>query len=79
VVGVKDFGAFIQIPGCDMRALLHISEIAPERIRAVEDVVNVGDSVDVMFLGRDNRGMLKVSRKAALVKKNENSSAAQEE
>jgi polyribonucleotide nucleotidyltransferase len=66
VVGVKDFGAFIQIPGCDMRALLHISEIAPQRIRAVEDVVKMGESLDVVFLGRDNRGMLKVSRKAVL-------------
>jgi len=77
VVGVKDFGAFIQIPGCDMRALLHISEIAPERIRAVEDVLQMGDSVKVVFLGRDNRGMLKVSRKAALAMKDNSSSSSE--
>ncbi|KAL4535432.1 hypothetical protein Ndes2526B_g06327 [Nannochloris sp. 'desiccata'] len=79
VVGVKDFGAFIQIPGCDMRALLHISEIAPQRIRAVEDVVKVGDSVEVVFLGRDNRGMLKVSRKAALAMNNSSSVSSSSE
>jgi polyribonucleotide nucleotidyltransferase len=78
VVGLKDFGAFIQIPGCDMRALLHISEMAQQRIRAVEDVVKVGDLVKVVFLGRDHRGMLKVSRKAALTMNMDSSSSLEE-
>lgn len=71
VIAVKDFGAFVMVPGCDMRAMLHVSEIAPERIRAVEDFFKTGDLLDVVFLGRDDRGTLRVSRKAALALKGE--------
>jgi polyribonucleotide nucleotidyltransferase len=68
VAAVKDFGAFVTLPGSEARALLHISEVALERIRAVEDVLKPGDEVEVAFLGRDARGAFRVSRKAALLK-----------
>lgn len=68
VVGVKDFGAFVALPGSDVHALLHVSEVATERIRSVEDVLSMGQEVDVEFVGRDNRGGLRVSRKAVLLK-----------
>ena len=76
VVMVKDFGAFVQVPGCDVRAMLHISEIAVERIRAVEDYLKVGDEVEVVFMGRDNRGSLRVSRKAAIAMLKEGNSGS---
>jgi polyribonucleotide nucleotidyltransferase len=66
IVALKDFGAWVAFPGSAAHALLHISEVAMTRIRAVEDVLAAGQSVEVVFMGRDNRGTLRVSRKAAL-------------
>jgi polyribonucleotide nucleotidyltransferase len=68
VVGIKEFGAFIEIlPGKD--GLLHISEIADYRVKQVEDVIKLGDEVWVKVLGIDDRGKIKLSRKAALAEK----------
>ena len=68
VVGIKEFGAFVEIlPGKD--GLLHISEIADRRINNVEDVLKMGDEVDVKVLGIDDRGKVKLSRRAALAEK----------
>lgn len=65
VVGIKEFGAFVEIlPEKD--GLLHISEIADRRINKVEDVLKLGDEVDVKVLGIDDRGKIKLSRRAAL-------------
>lgn len=71
VVSIKDFGAFVSLPDCDLRALLHISDVSLQRIRAVDDVVKVGDAIQVAFTGRDARGSLRVSRKAVLQKQKE--------
>jgi len=55
VVSIQPFGAFIElIPGKD--GLLHISRMAKGRIEHVEDVVNVGDEVEVVVLEIDDRG-----------------------
>jgi len=55
VVSIQPFGAFIElIPGKD--GLLHISRMAKGRIDKVEDVLNVGDEVDVVVLEIDDRG-----------------------
>ncbi len=55
VVSIQPFGAFISlIPGKD--GLLHISRMATGRIERVEDVLNVGDEVDVRVLEVDDRG-----------------------
>ncbi len=62
---VVDFGAFVEIlPGTD--GLVHISQLAPERIRRVTDVVREGDEVMVKVLDIDRQGKIKLSRKDAL-------------
>lgn len=59
------FGAFIEIiPGTD--GLLHISEIDHTRIERVEDVLNVGDRVDVKVINIDGDGKIRLSRKVLL-------------
>lgn len=68
VVGIKEFGAFVEILP-DKDGLLHISEIADRRINRVEDVLKLGDEVDVKVLGIDDRGKVKLSRKAAMAEK----------
>ncbi|HMA77367.1 MAG TPA: S1 RNA-binding domain-containing protein, partial [Candidatus Krumholzibacteriaceae bacterium] len=65
VKSVVKFGAFVEVlPGKD--GLLHISEIANERIGKVEDVLNVGDEVEVKIIGIDDQGKIRLSRKALL-------------
>jgi polyribonucleotide nucleotidyltransferase len=65
VVKITDFGAFVEVlPNCS--GLLHISEIAHERIRNVTDVLNEGDTVQVKVLDIDRAGRIKLSRKALL-------------
>jgi polyribonucleotide nucleotidyltransferase len=62
---VVDFGAFVEIlPGTD--GLVHISQLAHERVRAVQDVVNEGDVIDVKVLELDKSGKIRLSRKEAL-------------
>ncbi len=61
----KEFGAFVEIfPGVD--GLVHISQLAKERVRNVEDVLKEGDQVLVKVIGIDERGKIKLSRKEAL-------------
>jgi len=64
VVTIKDFGAFVRIG--EHEGLVHVSELAPQRVDKVEDVLKLGDIVEVKVLGADERGRLKLSRKAAL-------------
>lgn len=62
---VMEFGAFVEIyPGTD--GLVHVSELAKERVKAVTDVVNEGDQVLVKCIGIDKQGKIKLSRKEAL-------------
>ncbi len=68
VVGIKEFGAFVEILP-DRDGLLHISEIADRRINRVEDVLKMGDEVWVKVIGIDDRGKIKLSRKAAMAEK----------
>lgn len=64
---IKDFGAFVEIlPGTD--GLVHISELAHERVGKVSDVVSEGDIMEVKVLDVDNRGRIRLSRKALLEK-----------
>jgi polyribonucleotide nucleotidyltransferase len=63
VVKIMDFGAFVNFLG-SKDGLVHISEISPQRIGKVSDVVNVGDEVRVKVLGVDDRGKVKLSMKA---------------
>jgi len=65
VVRLMDFGAFVSIlPGKD--GLVHISQLAEDRIEKVEDAVEVGQEVTVMVLEIDNMGRVNLSRKALL-------------
>ena len=65
VVKIEDFGCFVQLwPGCE--GLVHISQLAHERVAKVEDVVKVGDEIIVKALGPDKKGRQNFSRKDAL-------------
>jgi polyribonucleotide nucleotidyltransferase len=79
VVSIKEFGAFVEVlPGKD--GLVHISELADFRVKNVEDVVKVGDLIWVKCIGIDEKGRVKLSRKAAMRERNaEAESALQEE
>ena len=62
---IVDFGAFVEIlPGTD--GLVHISQLAPERVRRVSDVLKEGDEVLVKVLEIDKQGKIRLSRKEAL-------------
>ncbi len=62
---VVDFGAFVEIlPGTD--GLVHISQLAKERINKVTDVLNEGDKVPVKVIEIDRQGKIRLSRKEAL-------------
>ncbi|MGI6400777.1 MAG: 30S ribosomal protein S1 [Thermoguttaceae bacterium] len=52
VVSIMSFGAFVDV-GNNLEGLVHISEIAYQRVNSVEDVLNVGDVVNVLVLGVD--------------------------
>jgi len=65
VLKLLDFGAIVQVmPGKD--GLLHISQIANERVNAVADYLKEGQQVRVKVLETDDRGRLKLSMKAAM-------------
>jgi polyribonucleotide nucleotidyltransferase len=62
VVKVVDFGAFVNFMG-SRDGLVHISELAKQRVAKVSDVVKVGDEVKVKVIGFDDRGKIKLSMK----------------
>jgi polyribonucleotide nucleotidyltransferase len=62
VVKVVDFGAFVNFLG-SRDGLVHISELAPQRVAKTSDVVNMGDEVKVKVIGFDDRGKIKLSMK----------------
>jgi len=65
VVTIKEFGAFVEfLPGKD--GLVHISELANFRVKSTEDIVKMGDEVWVKCLGVDEKGRVRLSRKAAM-------------
>ena len=62
VVKTVDFGAFVNFMGAK-DGLVHISELAPERVGKTTDIVNEGDIVKVKLIGIDDRGKVKLSMK----------------
>ena len=67
VVRIMDFGAFVEVlPGKD--GLVHISELAHQRVNKVEDIVKIGDKVNVKVKEIDSQGRVKLSMKALLPK-----------
>ena len=76
IVKVEDFGCFVQLwEGCE--GLVHVSQLAWERVEKPSDLYKVGDEIIVKSLGFDNKGRLNLSRKEALPKpeKKENKDA----
>jgi polyribonucleotide nucleotidyltransferase len=70
VVTVKEFGAFVEfLPGKD--GLVHISELANFRVKQTEDIVKVGDDITVKCLGVDEKGRVRLSRKAAMAERDQ--------
>ena len=70
VVTIKEFGAFVEfIPGKD--GLCHISELANFRVKQTEDIVKLGDEIWVKCLGIDEKGRVKLSRKAAMAERDQ--------
>ncbi len=62
---IMDFGAFVEIlPNTD--GLIHISELAHHRVKAVTDILKEGDEVTVKVLDVDRQGKIRLSRKALL-------------
>lgn len=67
VMRLMNFGAFVELlPGKE--GLVHISQLAHERVEKVEDVVNVGDMIDVKVVEIDKQGRINLSRKVLLEK-----------
>ena len=65
VVSIKEFGCFVEVlPGKD--GLVHISELANFRVKKTEDIVKDGDEIWVKCIGVDDKGRVKLSRKAAM-------------
>lgn len=65
VTRIMNFGAFVEfMPGRE--GLVHISQLAKERVEKVEDVVSVGDEIVVKLVEIDSKGRMNLSRKAAL-------------
>jgi len=74
VLKLLDFGAIVQVmPGKD--GLLHISQIANERVNAVADYLKEGQQVRVKVLETDDRGRLKLSMKAAVAEESPEAAA----
>ncbi|MDX2227207.1 MAG: polyribonucleotide nucleotidyltransferase [Verrucomicrobiae bacterium] len=68
VTGTKEFGAFVEImPGKE--GLCHISELSNTRVNRTEDVAKVGDKMWVKVLEMDDRGKIRLSRKAAMAER----------
>jgi len=69
VVSIKEFGAFVEVlPGKD--GLVHISELTDSHVKKVGDVLSIGDSVWVQCIGIDEKGRVRLSRKAAMKRRN---------
>jgi polyribonucleotide nucleotidyltransferase len=62
VVKIVDFGAFVNFFG-SRDGLVHVSQLAPQRVQNVKDVVSEGDKVWVKFMGSDDRGKVRLSMK----------------
>ncbi|MGC8742689.1 MAG: polyribonucleotide nucleotidyltransferase [Verrucomicrobiia bacterium] len=68
VTSTKEYGAFIEfLPGRE--GLCHISELANFRVKRTEDIVKVGDEITVKYLGLDDKGRVRLSRKAVIVER----------
>jgi polyribonucleotide nucleotidyltransferase len=65
VVSIRDFGAFLELPSGE-QGLLHISEVSHARTERIEHAVSMDAEMEVMVIGKDPRGNLKLSLKALI-------------
>ena len=77
VVRIEKFGAFVNLFG-STDGLLHISKISHNRVDKVEDVLKIGDIIDVKVMEIDNKGRINVSAKALLPKPKKAETPAEE-
>jgi len=78
VKGVKEFGCFVEaLPG--QEGLVHISELADFRVKRTEDVCKPGDEMVVKCIGIDEKGRVRLSRRAALEELEARKAAKEEE
>jgi polyribonucleotide nucleotidyltransferase len=78
VVTIKEFGCFVEfLPGKD--GLVHISELANFRVKKTEDIVKLGDEIWVKCLGMDEKGRVRLSRKAAMEDRDKQEAAREKE
>jgi len=78
VKGVKEFGCFVEaLPG--QEGLVHISELADFRVKRTEDVCKPGDEMVVKCIGIDEKGRVRLSRRAALEEIEARKAAKEEE
>jgi len=76
VVTIKDFGAFVEfLPSKD--GLVHISELANFRVKQTEDIVKLGDEIWVKCLGVDEKGRVRLSRRAAMAERDQQMSGGE--
>ena len=74
VRSIKDFGAFVEcLPGKE--GLVHISELADFRVKKTEDVCKLGDEIIVKCIAVDDKGRVRLSRKAAMAEAAEKEAA----
>ncbi|MGA2863649.1 MAG: polyribonucleotide nucleotidyltransferase [Verrucomicrobiota bacterium] len=77
VVTIKEFGAFVEfLPAKD--GLVHISELANFRVKQTEDIVKLGDEIWVKCLGVDEKGRVRLSRRAAMAERDQQMSGLAE-
>jgi polyribonucleotide nucleotidyltransferase len=76
VRSIQTYGAFVEI-GKGTDGLLHVSEIAHHRVQNTSDELQEGQRIEVKLIAIDERGKLKLSRKALLPKPEENKEPAQ--
>lgn len=70
VVSIKEFGCFVEVlPGKD--GLVHVSELANFRVKHPEDIVKMRDTIWVKCIGIDDKGRVKLSRKAAMAERDQ--------
>ena len=75
VTGIKEFGCFVEVKA-GKEGLVHISELSDARVNKTEDVVKMGEEVWVKCIGIDDKGRVKLSRKAAMKERAEQAPAA---
>ena len=71
VKSVKPFGAFVEILP-RQEGLVHVSEIAIERVNNIDDYIKVGDVIKVRYKGKDKQGRIQLARKELLLEEKKN-------